>query len=183
MVLVKPALEYLPSYVDALQRGWSPNTSRAEAAAEELNAIERSRDAFLESLDDPEAKGAPVVMPDGSLVQRLPGTQRWMWDGEFCGLVALRWRRGTPELPPTCLGHIGYGVVPWKGGRGYAKAALAQILPEARKLGLPYVEVVTNVDNIASQRVVLANGGVFIERFAKPAGQVPGDALRFRIDL
>jgi predicted acetyltransferase len=40
-----------------------------------------------------------------------------MWDGDFAGAINLRWQPGTAELPPHCLGHIGYGVVPWKRGR------------------------------------------------------------------
>ena len=32
MELVWPALEYLPGYVDALKRGWSPDNVRGEAA-------------------------------------------------------------------------------------------------------------------------------------------------------
>jgi predicted acetyltransferase len=75
----------------------------------------------------------------------------------------------------------------WKRGRGYAKAALSQMLPEARAQGLPYVEVTTDVDNVASQRVVLANGGVLVERFSKGVhyGNRDGlpDGLRFRIQL
>jgi hypothetical protein len=39
MELVKPALEHLPSYIDALRRGWSPDTVRAERGAEELEEI------------------------------------------------------------------------------------------------------------------------------------------------
>lgn len=183
MILVKPATEYLPAYVDALQRGWSPDTIRDEARFEELREIENDANAFLARQDDPEAKSGPVQLPDGSFVTRLPGFHRWMWDGEFAGSVGFRWQPGTPELPPTCLGHIGYTVVPWKRGRGYAKIALATILPEARARGLPYVEVTTDVDNVASQRVVLANGGVLVERFTKGAQYGGGDGLRFRIGL
>jgi predicted acetyltransferase len=40
-------------------------------------------------------------------------------------------------------------VVPWKEGRGYAKAALGQMLPRARMEGLTYVEITTDPDNIA----------------------------------
>jgi predicted acetyltransferase len=183
MILVRPALGYLPAYVDALRRGWSPDTIRDEARFEELREIEKDADAFLSRCDDPEAKSGAVQLPDGSFVTRLPGFHRWMWDGEFAGSIGFRWQRGTPELPPTCLGHIGYSVVPWKRGRGYAKAALAQILPEARAQGLPYVDVTTDVDNVASQRVVLANGGVLVERFVKAAQYGNGDGLRFRIAL
>jgi hypothetical protein len=35
--LVWPTEEYLPSYVDALRRGWSPDNLRPEAAREELD--------------------------------------------------------------------------------------------------------------------------------------------------
>ena len=59
-----------------------------------------------------------------------------MWDGEFCGSIGFRWQPGTSALPPYCLGHIGYSVVPWKQRRGYATKALALLLPDARKEGL-----------------------------------------------
>lgn len=114
---------------------------------------------------------------------RLPGYRRWLWDGEFCGAIGLRWQPGTPALPPTCLGHIGYSVVPWKRGRGYATRALGLLLPEARREGLPYVELTTDAANVASRRVIEANGGVLVETFHKPAAHGGAEALRFRIAL
>jgi predicted acetyltransferase len=130
MELVKPALEHLPSYIDALRRGWSPDTVRAERGAEELEEIAHDADAFLASLEDFEAKGPPITLPDGSARPRLPGYRRWMWDGEFCGSIGFRWQPGTTALPDHVLGHIGYAVVPWKRGRGYATCALELLLPE-----------------------------------------------------
>ena len=106
-----------------------------------------------------------------------------MWDGEYCGAISLRWQPGTMDLPPHCLGHIGYAVVPWKRRRGYATAALEQMLVLARDEGLPFVDIVTDDDNVASQAVVRANGGLLEEEFvtsavigepSRPA--VPGDA-------
>jgi predicted acetyltransferase len=183
MELVVPAESYLPGYVDALRRGWSPDNLRPEASQEELAAIERDAPAFLASLDDPGGLGEPIVLPDGARVPRLPGFQRWMWDGEFCGSIGFRWAPGTAALPETCFGHIGYGVVPWKRGRGYASEALRQLMPHARTIGLPYVELTTRPDNVASQRVILANGGVLIERFEAPRHHGAGAVLRFRIPL
>jgi predicted acetyltransferase len=148
-----------------------------------LDDIRRSPETFLLLLDDPAAAGKPIQLPDGTLVPRLPGFRRWIWDGEFCGSVGFRWTPGSAVLPPTCLGHVGYSIVPWKRGRGYAKAALALILPDARERGLPYVEVVTDADNVASQRVVIANGGELFERFAKGSHFGATEALRFRIAL
>ena len=145
--------------------------------------IETDPHAFLASLEDREAKGEPILLPDGSMATRIPGFRRWLWDGEFSGSIGFRWQRGTTALPPHCLGHIGYAVVPWKQGKGYAKQALQMLLPEAAAQGLPYIEIPTDPENIASQRVILANGGVLVAHFIKPPqfGSKPG--LRYRIAL
>ena len=182
--LVWPSPVYLPGYIHALERGWSPDNVRGKAAAdEELAEIAANSAAFLDSLVDREAKGKPVVLPDGSTVPRLPGYKRWLWDGEFCGSIGFRWQRGTEALPPHCLGHIGYSTVPWKQGLGYATQALRQLLPEAAAEGLAFVEITTDPENIASQRVIESNGGELVERFTHPPqfGGTPG--LRYRIAL
>jgi len=49
--------------------------------------------------------------------------------------------------------------------------------------GLPYVELTTDADNIASRRVIEANGGILFERFNEPAGYGGAASLRFRITL
>jgi predicted acetyltransferase len=184
MQLVWPALPYLHSYLDALQRGWSPDTMRGTPAAdEERVAIAADPEAFVNSLVDREAQGGPIVLPDGSQVRRLPSYRRWIWDGEFCGSVGFRWQPGSDALPPHVLGHMGYAVVPWKRGRGHAKRALALLLDDARAQGLRRVQLATEPDNWASQRVITANGGVLLERFREPEAFGGGQALRFCIDL
>ena len=184
MQLVWPNREYLADYVSALERGWSPDNVRGEAAArEELEKIAKDADAFLTSLVDREAKGDPITLVDGSTVPRLPGYRRWLWDGEFCGTIGFRWQPGTTALPPHCLGHIGFSVVPWKRRRGYATLALRLLLPEVKDEGLEFVEITTDPINIGSQRVIEANGGVLVERFAKPAVYGGDEGLRYRIYL
>ena len=184
MELVRPALSYLPGYTDALRRGWSPDNVRGlVAAAEELEQIERDPRKFVEQLTDLEAKGAPISLPDGSQVPRLPGFRLWMWDGEFCGSIGLRWQVGTAQLPAYCLGHVGYSVVPWKERRGYATRALGLLLPLARELGLPHVDVTTDPDNLPSQRVILANGGALEGRFRMTEQYGGAESLLYRIRL
>lgn len=182
MELVRPTAEHLASYREALWRGWSADNVRgAIAAAEELAKIEASPEQFLQSMEDREAKGDPVKLPDGSVVKRIPGFRRWIWDGDFAGSIGLRWQPGTTDLPPHCLGHIGYAVVPWKQRRGYATRALRLMVREAAALGLPFVEVTTDPENVPSRRVIEAAGGNLFEHFVKPAqfGGHPG--LRYRI--
>lgn len=182
--LVRPAPAHLASYRAALELGWSPDSMRgAEAAAEELERVTRDPHAYLERMVDRLAEGPPVMLPDGSVVDRIPGYRHWLWDGEFCGVIGFRYQPGTTSLPQHCLGHVGYSVVPWKRRRGYATRALGLLLPHLSTEGLPWVELTTDPDNTASRRVIEANGGMLIERFVKPAayGGTPG--LRYRIAL
>ena len=182
--LVRPGVEHLPSYTDALRRGWSPDNVRGQAAADEQLAwIARDAAGFLALLDDPEARGPRVRLPDGTTVRRLPGITRWIWTDAFCGSIGFRWTPGTAALPAHVLGHVGFAVVPWKRRQGLATRALALMLDEPRRRGLPFVEITTTADNVASRRVIEANGGVFVERFEKAAAYGGGEALRFRIFL
>lgn len=183
MQLVTPGGEHLESFVAALRRGWSPSTEH-DVSGEILAEIDAGAEAFLSGLDDRDPQGRTVALPDGSEVPRIPSLTRWMWDGEFCGSINLRWQHGTAALPPTCLGHIGYSVVEWKRRRGYATRALALILDEARlETDLPYVEITTDPDNLGSQRVIEANGGVLVERFDKGSAYGHGEGLRYTVAL
>src|SRR5687767_1871029 len=181
--LISPAEEHLASYIDALRRGWSPDNLRPEAAQDELARIENDSVLFLSLQTDRDAKAPPVVLPDGMTVPRLPGFRRWMWDGEFCGMIGFRWQPGTSALPPHCLGHIGYSVVPWKRGRGYATRALELLLPEVKQEGLEFVDLTTDPDNVPSRRVIESNGGFLVKQFRKSDRHGGAQTLLYRISL
>jgi predicted acetyltransferase len=184
MTLITLDAARLPDVVSALERGLHPDNTRGEAGAREL--IERIRtdpEAFLAVQDDPEARADDITLADGSVIKRLPGLHRWMWDGEICGVIGFRWVNGTAELPPHVLGHIGYAVAPWKRGRGNATRALALMLDIAREQGLPWVELTTDEGNLASEKTILRNGGRLMGSFTKATGYGGGRALRYRIDL
>jgi len=181
MRLVQPTLDHVPSYAQALERGWSPNNLRAEAGLEELRAIREDAASFVASLTDPEARGAPIRMPDGSLQPRLPGYVLWMWDEEgFAGSINFRWRPGTERLPEHVLGHLGYAVVPWKRERGYATRALGLMRERVRAQGLRYADLTCDADNLASRKVIVANGGFPLHRFRKPEAWGGKDSWLFR---
>jgi len=179
--LVQPSLDHVPSYVAALERGWSADNLRPELAQEQLAAIREDAAAFVASLTDADARGAPIRLPDGSLGKRLPGYTLWVMDDEgFAGSINFRWQRGSERLPPHVLGHIGYGVVPWKRGQGYASWALAQMRARVRAEGLRYADLTCDADNVPSRHVIVANGGVPFATFRKPEKWGGKESLRFR---
>ncbi|WP_375268322.1 GNAT family N-acetyltransferase [Phenylobacterium sp.] len=183
--LVAPSLDLLPAYADALRRGWSADNVRGKAAAdEELERISADPQGFVDSLDNPDSGGPPVRRVDGSLGPRLPSIRRWLWDDGFCGSIGLRWGPDGGPLPDWFpYGHIGYAVPPWRRGRGYATEGLKLLLPEARARGLDHVELTTEADNPASQRVVVKNGGRVVARESSGTLHGGAEVIRWRIDL
>ena len=184
MELRWPDIEHLEHYLAALKRGWQPSSTRPEERIKRIELIESDPERFLAREVNLDGTAPPIELADGTTVPCLPGYRKWMWDGEYCGGIGFRWKAdGDESLPPYVLGHIGYGVVPWKRRLGYATAALRMILPEARDRRLRYVELTTDEDNTASQRVIEAAGGVLYERFTMPEWNGGGPGRRYRIDL
>jgi predicted acetyltransferase len=189
-VLRAPTRALLPAYAGALERGWTPDNVRGEAANREMLArITDDPEGFVALADNRQGGGPLVTLADGSQVPRLPSVQRWIWDAAdegpagLVGQISVRWAHGHAPLPPHVLGHVGYSLVPWQRRRGHGTRALGLLLPLARELGLPHIELTTDPENLPSQKVILANGGVLVERFDKGPVYGHSDGLRFRIDL
>lgn len=129
----------------------------------------------FEQVDTTEAGAGAIV--EHLLVQADPAftppegrvrcTYFWITDGpaddpdarEFVGYLALR-----HDLTPWLLeegGHIGYAVRPSRRREGHATRALVLALPEAAALGLDRVLLTADEDNLGSQQVILAAGGVY----------------------
>lgn len=105
----------------------------------------------------------------------VPSTTLWWVDGEeYLGRLAIR-HRLTPRLLEVG-GHIGYDVRPSARRRGHATAMLAAARPLARALGIDPALVTCAQGNLASRRVIEANGGVLDDqrggelRFWLPTG-------------
>lgn len=178
--LFAPSYGHLGAYTATLRTGWSPYAAR-DVSAEHRAAIEADPDAFLVDLVDLEKIGGSLVEPEGSTRPKLPQIIRWMWDGDFVGVINLRWQPGTDELPPYVSGQIGYINVPRKRGKGYATEALRLMLPEARQLGLGHVELTTDPSNTASQKVIQqCDGRLAFTRDDMFSG---APKLHFRIEL
>lgn len=153
--LVVPHEDYVDGYRDALVGGWSPSTL-VENSAKMLDLLDKDRGGLLARLVCTEIRPEPPRVP-------LDYQQWWIWDGSFCGLVVLIHQPGTEDLPENVLAHVGYNVVPWKQGRGYATLALTLLMDEARSLGLNSVRIACRPDNITSCRVAEKAGARLLE--------------------
>ena len=143
--------------------GGCGNLRRCATAAEWLSDVER--------LSSPETCPEGYVVSDTYLAVREP-------DNRLVGMIDLRHSIDTAALSEWA-GHIGYSVRPADRRRGYAKEMLRLNLEHCRELGIDRVLICCDEGNIASERTILANGGVF-ERTTEANGKT---IKRFWIQL
>lgn len=106
----------------------------------------------------------------------VPAYEYWLFDGQsYIGRIKIRLRL-TPALR-RMGGHIGYEIRPSRQGQGYGRQLLALGLQRAHALGLLRVLISCDAANIASQRLIEANGGVCEGLFRLP--EYPPPILRY----
>ena len=89
---------------------------------------------------------------------KVPSTTFWLYaDGIPVGFGSVR------HFLTETLRKAG-GIAPAFRGKGYGKELLRLLLNEAKEMGIDKVLVTILLDNIASQAVAIANGGVVTER-------------------
>ncbi len=94
---------------------------------------------------------------------KVPYTTFWLYaDGVPVGFGSVR--HFLTEALSKIGGHIGYGIAPQYRGKGYGNEILRLLLSEAHKLEIEKALVTVRLDNMASQAVALANGGVITGR-------------------
>jgi predicted acetyltransferase len=94
----------------------------------------------------------------------VPVTELWFVEGdEYIGTVVVR-HRLTDALAESG-GHLGYHVVPELRRRGHGTRMLAAAVRFCAERGVTELLITCDEDNIASRRMIEANGGA-LERVA-----------------
>lgn len=99
-------------------------------------------------------------------------------DNRIVGVIDLRHHINHPILG-TWGGHMGYYVRPSERNKGYAKEMVRQNLQYCRALGIHKVMITCDEDNLASEKVITANGGIYEKSIVVDGCPV----RRFWIDL
>jgi predicted acetyltransferase len=86
-------------------------------------------------------------------------------DNRVVGIIDLRHHINHPILG-TWGGHCGYSVRPSERGKGYAKEMLRLNIQNAKALGIEKMLVTCDINNTASEKTILANGGLFEKTIA-----------------
>jgi len=169
--LVEPCKELEDSY----RRFIEEITSRRERPVPFTLGFEFERfDDLLKRLKD---NSMGIGVPKGF----VPNSSFWLVvdDSEIVGVSNLR-----HELTPALRvegGHIGYSVRPSVRGKGFGSEILRQTLSRAKSLGLTRVLLTCGKGNVASAKVILANGGVLdSEAFYPPRNEI---LQKYWIDL
>ena len=174
--LVLASTVYANSYVEALREGFR----RGDGAAKKPGEIDKIAADFEAFHTERTQKVGDVVLPDGTVIPRVPSDIYFLVDGEtFIGEAGVRYQLSDWLI--QIGGHVGYGIRPSFQRQGFGKLILKLSLDVLRERGIDRALVTCYDHNIASAKIIEANGGVMENIIDDPRGG--GQSRRYWIDL
>lgn len=155
MILVKPTIEYEEQIRQLRQEILDAEDKDAFAGCCWLEDYQNIKEwiAHLELRENPE------TCPEGSVPSSVYLAVRKS-DNRVVGIIDLRHHINHPVLG-LWGGHMGYSIRPDERKKGYAKEMLRLNLENCRERGIEKVMVTCHPWNKASEKVILANNGVY----------------------
>jgi predicted acetyltransferase len=174
--LVLASTDYRDDYIQALREGFR----RGDQAAMKPGAIDKIEADFEGFVAELTRQTGDILLPNGKLVPRVPHDMCWLVDGDtFIGETGIRYRLNDWLL--QIGGHVGYGIRPKFQRKGYGKLILKLALDRLRTSGVDRALITCYDHNIASVKVIEANGGLLDNIIDDPRGG--GKSRRYWIDL
>jgi len=159
-ILIRPAAEYAAQIAEYRQEFLD-----AGSTMDGCGPLRRYEDPYEYIKICRDMEDEATVLPD-----MVPATQ-FMFvrktDDRLIGMIDVR--HYFNEYLEKYAGNIGYSVRPSERRKGYAKQMLHLALPYCREIGLEKVLVCCIDGNIASEKTILANGGVYEYTVNEPA--------------
>jgi len=166
--LAPPAPRHARSYVAALREGFRRGVQEI-VSERRIRQIEVDFGGYLAAITD---QRGYITLPTGERVRKVPFSLHWLCEGdEFIGEASVRHQLNAHLLQEG--GHVGYGIRPSRQGRGYGKRILALALLECRRLGMERALVTCLDANVASAKIIEANGGRLENVISAPSGSGP----------
>jgi predicted acetyltransferase len=155
--LVRPDVRYHASFLAAMaefaEEGRAGDQSMVGGDLATYGGVWHTRQGFARYVEDVLA-AEHTPKREGFVTD----TSLWWVDGEeYVGRISIRHR--LTEFLREIGGHIGYDVRRSRRREGHATAMLAAALPLAHALGIDPALITCDTDNVASRRVIEANGG------------------------
>lgn len=152
LMLITPTLEYGKAIMEYKKEFLNVNSPLNGCGA--LRRVETPEDFISEVQSDLRRE----TLKEGRVCATLLLCVRKQ-DNKIVGMIQIR--HYLNEYLEQFGGHIGYSVRPTERGNGYAKHMLKLALPICKKLGIEKVLITCDEINRASEKTILANGGIY----------------------
>lgn len=149
--LIKPTLEYEKDIMDYRQEFLQSGDPLAGCGSL------RTQNSVKDWLDEIKLLENPETCPDDKVCSNTYLAVN-LENNKTVGVIDFRHHIDHPILS-LWGGHIGYSVKASERKKGYAKEMLKQVLPKCKKHGLSKVLITCDANNMASEKIILANGG------------------------